>query len=121
MHLDHRVPFRFHHVHQHAVAQNARVVHEDVERAERLDRLVDHPLGAEEVGDVVGVHHRFPATLLDGAHDFLRRGFVGADTVAGGAEVVDHDSGAVRREGEGVFTANAAASPGDDGDAAVQE
>ena len=91
MHLDHRVPFRFHHVHQHAVAQNARVVHQNVQPAERFDRLIDHSFRAEKIGDVVGVHDRLAAGFLDRAHDFLRRRLIGANAVAAGPQVVDHD------------------------------
>ncbi|CAB4633514.1 unannotated protein [freshwater metagenome] len=44
MHLDDSVPFGFAHVGEHAVAQDASVVDENVESTERRDGLVDEIL-----------------------------------------------------------------------------
>ena len=49
MHADHVVPLVDGHVDEHAVAQDAGVVDQDVEAAEGLDRRFDHPLGGVEV------------------------------------------------------------------------
>jgi hypothetical protein len=117
--FDHGVPFRFHHVDQHAVAENAGVVHQHVERAVGVDRLVDQSLRAPEIGDVVGVHHRLATTLLNRAHDFLRGGLVGADAVVAGAEIIDHDLGTMGGEGQCVLAADAPPGAGDDGDASA--
>ena len=59
------VPLRLGHVDEHAVAQDAGVVDEDVEVAERVDRRVDEPLGALPVGDVVAVGDGLAAQRLD--------------------------------------------------------
>jgi hypothetical protein len=55
---DHRVPLRLLHVHEHPVAQDSGVVHEDVETAERVDRVLHQPPRAGEVGDVLAVGDR---------------------------------------------------------------
>ena len=52
--VDHGVPLGLVHVHEHPVAQDPRVVDEDVEAAELVDRVLDHPLGAREVRHVLG-------------------------------------------------------------------
>ena len=54
---------------RHAVAEDAGVVDQHVEVAERVDRGVDHALGAVPVGDVVAV---------------------GDGLAAGGGDLVDH-------------------------------
>ena len=69
VHGDHVVPLRLGHVHDHPVAEDPRVVDEDVEPAEVVDRLLDQALGAVEVGDVLGVRR----CLAAGRLDLLRR------------------------------------------------
>ena len=96
VHLDHRVPFRFHHVHQNAIAQDARVVDQNVEPAERLDRLIHHPFRPpRNLAQLSVLTHAFAAGRLHGPNHLLRRGLIGPDAVAAGADVVDHDLGAV--------------------------
>ena len=56
----------------HAVAEEARVVHEHVEAAERVDRGVHEPARAVPVGDVVGVRDRLAADRDDLVDDVLR-------------------------------------------------
>ena len=97
-----------------AVAQDAGVVDEHVEVAERLDGRVHEALGAVPVGDVVEVGDGLAATGADLGRDLVGRGVVGADTIVGATEVVDHDLGALGREEQGVLAADAAARPGDD-------
>ncbi len=69
----HRVPLVLLHVHEHAVAQDARVVDEDVQPAEAIDGLLDHAPGAAEVRDVLAVRDRLAAERLDLADDVVRR------------------------------------------------
>jgi hypothetical protein len=61
------------HVDEHAVAQDAGVVDEDVEVTERLDRRVDERLGTVPVGDVVAVGDGLPAEGADLLGDLLGR------------------------------------------------
>src|SRR5207249_3346760 len=56
--LDDSVPLALGHVHEHAVAEDARVVYQHVEAAERRDRLLDHLLRSGEIADVTRVRNR---------------------------------------------------------------
>ena len=111
------VPLGLGHVDEHAVAQDAGVVDEDVEVAERLDRRVDEALGALPVGDVVAVGDGLAAERLDLGDDLVGRAVVGAGAVVGAAAVVDDDLGPFGGEQQGVLAAEAAPGPGDDRDA----
>src|ERR687894_382050 len=96
------------------VAEDAGVVDEHVELAERLDRGADALLGAGPVADVVGVGHRL-ATGGDDLVDHLLGGTgVTADAVHRAAEVVDHDARALCGEQQSVLAADATAGPGHD-------
>jgi hypothetical protein len=92
MHVYHRVPVMLLGVHEHAVAEVARVVDEDVETAERLDRLVDNSLRAGEIGDVLPVRDRLAAERLDLGRDLMRGAGIGALAADRRAEVVDDDA-----------------------------
>ena len=51
VHLDDRVPFLDRHVMEHAVAQDAGIVHDDIDTAEIVDRILHHALGVVPVRD----------------------------------------------------------------------
>lgn len=72
---DHRVPLALGHGEDHAVAQDARVVDQDVQLAELADRRLDQFAGLLEVGHVPGVGER-PAA---------RRAYLGGDLPGGAA------------------------------------
>ena len=76
--VDDRVPLGLGHVGDHAVAQDARVVDEHVQLAERVDRGLDQALAALPVGAAVGVRHRLAAHRLDLLDHLLRGTGVGA-------------------------------------------
>ena len=63
VHLDDRVEVFGGHREHHLVAQDAGVVHEHVEAAERVERGPDDVLRAFEVGDAVVVGDGFAAPL----------------------------------------------------------
>ena len=119
MDLDDRVPLVDGHVDQHPVPQDAGVVDQHVEPAERLDRGVDQPLGALPVGHVVAVGHGFAAGRPD-LVDHLT-GWAGGPAAAVdlGAQVVDHDLGPLPGELQGVAPADAPAGSGHDHDPPV--
>ena len=119
--LDDRVPVVLVHVEDHPVAQDARVVHEHVEAAEGVDRLLHHVARAVEIGDVVEVGDGLAATRPDDLGNFLGRPAVGAFAASRAAEVVHDDARARGGEVQGVAAAHAVARPGDDGDLAVQD
>ena len=100
------------------VAQNARVVDDDVDAAEVLDRRVDDRLTSFGGGDRIHVGDRAPAgrgDLVD--HDL--RGGPGTQTMHVDAKVVDDHR---RAAGQflGVGAAQAVPGSGDDGDLLVE-
>src|SRR3990170_736820 len=117
---DDGVPFLLAHVEDHAVAEDARDVDQDVDAAEGVDTLADHALAAGKFGDAVVVGDRRPtggAYLLD----YLLGG-AGVVTAAVDVDagVVDDDAGALFREGYGYGAADAATGAGDDGIASFE-
>ena len=69
------------------------------------------------VGDAVVVGGRPAARVPDLGDDLVGHRRAGAGTVAGSAEVVDDDAGALPGQGQRVFTAQSPAGSGDDDDA----
>ncbi len=92
---------------------HARIVDEDVDRAELARRIGDH------LADLGGLRH-VGAGIAD-LHAVLG-GEVALDAVdgCGVAEPVEHDGAAFRRERRGDAESDAAGGPGDDGDLAFQ-
>ena len=106
---DDRVPLVLGHVEQGPVPEDARVVYEDVESAERFDREGDEVAGGGPVGDVVTAGHGPAAAGPDLGADGFGRPAIGAVAVNGRAEVVDDDARPAGRQGERVGPADAAA------------
>ena len=73
VHPDDGVPLLLGGVHQHPVAHEAGVVDQDVEAAERVDRLLHHRRGLLEVGDVGAVGDGLAAQRLDLGDDLVGR------------------------------------------------
>src|SRR5690606_30864827 len=115
------VPLLLGHVREHAVTEDAGVVDEHVQAAERLDGLVHHALGTLPVADVVAVHDGLAAHAADLLDDLAG----GARTAAGAVhlrtQVVDDDLGALLGHHQRVLTADATTSAGDDDDASVED
>ena len=120
MHLDDGVEVLGRHREHHLVAQDAGVVHEHVEPAERVDRGADDVLGALEVGDAVVVGDGLAAALVDDVDDLVGGALVGAFAGDRAAEVVDDDLGAVVGEHDRFAAADAVARSGDDRHLAVE-
>ena len=119
--VDDDVPLVLGHVEDHPVAQDAGVVDQDVEPAERVERLLDHALAGVHVGHRVVVGDGVAAGVLDRGHDLVGRSGLAVEFAAlGAAVVVDHDPCALRREQQGVSAANPAAGAGHDRDAAIK-
>src|SRR6185437_5087617 len=122
VHTDDVVPVGLVHVEGHLVAQDAGVVHQNVERTERVDRLIDDVLPAGPGADVVSVDDGFAAVLLDQLHDLLGRVRVrGAFTVQPCADVVDHDPSTLARQNQRLFAPDAASCTGDHRHLAVEQ
>ena len=115
VHPDYVVPFLFGHVEDHAVAQDPGDVHQDIELAEFLDRLVDEAFAAFDAGDIHVIGNRVAA-----------RGFDFLDHVVGGrlrfllprdrdAKIVDYHCASLRGECPRDAAADTAATAGDGG------
>src|SRR5690606_17770682 len=91
VHVDDVVPVVLTHPDEHPVAQESRVVHQDVESTERVDRLLDELTGPLPRGDVVAVDHGVATGGLDLRDDLLGRRLTHVRSVETGTEVVDHD------------------------------
>ena len=120
VHVDDSVPFFLGHVDEHPVAQDAGVVDENVEIAERLDRTVDQTLRTLPVSDVIAVDDRLATERLDLFDDMLCRGQIRAGTVVGPTQIVDDETSPLAREQQRVLTPDATACAGDDCDSAVE-
>ncbi|GAA2727477.1 hypothetical protein GCM10010439_33540 [Actinocorallia aurantiaca] len=110
VHADDVVPVGLGQVEQHLVAQHARVVDHDVQRAEGVDGGGDEPLAQRPVADVAGHRDGLAALGLD----------LGDDPLGRRAHVVDDDVRALRGQREGLGAAEPGARAGDDGGAARQ-
>src|SRR5690606_36552386 len=106
----HGVPVLLGHVEQHPVPGDAGVVDQDVQSAVESGGGGHQPFGGGGVGGVADQGGGLPAGGAD----------LGGDLVHLLAGVVEHQSGAVRGEGEGVCAAEAPGGPGDGGGPAVQ-
>src|SRR5262249_13097543 len=73
VHADDVVPFVRAHVHEHPVAQDARVVDEHVQITEVFDGGLDQSTGAVEAGAVVAVGDRLAAVRTDPVDDLSGR------------------------------------------------
>ena len=97
MHLDDVGPVRPAHAVEDLVAQDAGVVDQDVDAAEGIERGLDDLVGVLRLGDRERRGDRLAARLLDLVDHLLRRAGVAAGAVERGADVVDHDLGALLR------------------------
>src|ERR1700722_1944683 len=122
MDLDHRVPFLDRHVVEHAIAKDASVVHHDVDAAEIVDCVLHHALRVFPARDAAGVGHG--ATLAVRLLDFLDHALSRARILALAgdrrADVVHHDLGAVRGQGNRRRPSDPAAGAGYDRDLPVK-
>lgn len=114
---DHRVPLLLRHGEDHPVAQDARVVDQDVELAEAAHRQLDQLARLPEVGHVAQVGHRPAARGTDLRGHLLRRGGRGLSRSVAPRlpEVVDDHARAEPRELDRLGPAEPAARARDDG------
>src|SRR5581483_1063627 len=118
---DHRVPLLLGHLGEGAVTQDAGVVDENVDLAERLDRVVEQGFAARDRADVGAVGDRLAAAFINRVGDLLCHGGVLAGAVAWAAEVIDDDGRAFACKQLCVGSTEAAASAGDDRDFLVEQ
>ena len=108
------------HGEKHLVADDAGIVHDDVEPAVLLHRPLDQGLGRLPVRDRAVVGDGLTAAADDLGGDRFGRRFLGLLAVQSRSEVVDHDRRAGRGKSEAVGAAEAPAAAGHDRDLAVE-
>jgi len=117
---DHRVPHVFRHLHDHAVAGEARVVHHDVQIAEGVDRAAHDALGVVPVRDVSERSHGLAAEGFDFLDYSLGGLFARAAAIGLGPKVIDDDARPVSRQLQRFDAPQSLAGAGDDSDLSVQ-
>ena len=105
---------------ERAVAEDAGVVDDSVQRAEFRECSVDDRLRTVLGRDVVVVGQCRPAALTDLVDDGVCHGLPGSRPVACSPEVVDHHAGAFVSREECIFATQSPARAGNDDDSAVQ-
>jgi len=122
MHLHYRVELFGRHIVEHAIAQNARVVHHHVNAAKTVDRLLHHRLSVIPTGHAAAVRHRAAGSvgLGDFGDDALRWPVIVAFAGHARADVVDHDLSAIGGEGNRRRAPNSATGTSNDGNLAIQ-
>jgi hypothetical protein len=103
------------HVEEHPVAQEAGVVHEDVEPAPLLEAAPDHGERVVPIGDVAAVGHRVATRSADLVDHRVGRARLTL-TREREPEVVHHDLHALPRQRERVRPTEAAPRAGDERD-----
>ena len=107
---------------KHAVANDARVVYQNVQPAEGVDRGLDQAFGLLPVGDVRPTGDGFASGGGDLVDDALRgAAAAGGRAVQAHADVVDHHTRALGGERQRVRAPDAAARTRHDDHAAVEQ
>jgi hypothetical protein len=118
--VEHRLELLLRHVLERRVAQDARVVDDDVDLAERVERRLHDGLAALRRGHRVVVGHGLAAGGLDLVDDLLRCRLGAAGAVGRPTQVVHDDEGASLRQLQGVAAAQPATGARDDRNLAVE-
>ena len=117
MHGDHGIEIVLGHVPDHALAQHASRIDDEIDLAERVRALANHAAGTGVVSDRVIVGERIAAGLGDFRHHLVGRALGRDLAVAAGAGVVDDDAGAL--PGHEQRDAATDAAPGSSDDAGL--
>jgi hypothetical protein len=117
----HRVPLVLFCIGEHPVANEAGVVHDDVQITELVESSANEASGTVPVSDVVTVCDRDAARGADLVDDLLSRAAARARPVELDAEVVDDDLRALRAERERMRATEPPRSAGDDDDTVVAD
>ena len=106
---------------EHAIAQNARIVHDHVDAAEIVDRILHHALGVVPARNAACVRDRAARAVLLGnlGNDTRRRARIAALAGHGAADVVDHDHRPVRRQFQRGRPPDPAAGAGNNGNLSI--
>src|SRR5581483_9350592 len=111
MDIHHRLELLVRHLLDDVVPHEARVVDDDVQSTEAIERRLDESLG-EAVGDDAAVaRYGMTARGFDGSDGFAARAVV---------EIVDHDAGAIAGQLQRDRASDASPGSGDEGDLAIE-
>src|SRR5262249_50302926 len=121
VHGEHIRPVRPAHAVEDAVAQDAGIVHQDVDAAERGKRRLDDLVGVLRLGDRERGSDRLAALALDFIDHRLRGAGVGAGAFETRADVADPDLRPLLRHEQRDAAADAAARTGNDCDLAADD
>ena len=121
MDVDHGVPILLRGLEQRAIAQDAGVVHQDVDAAEGIDGGGDDRRRGRRLADRLQARHRLAAGGADLGDHALGVGAAATHTVAIDTGVVHHHAGAFAGEQQRVLAPDAVASSGDDRNLAVED
>jgi hypothetical protein len=114
MHIDDGIPLVFGHVRQHPVAQNAGIVHQNMQHAKVLDGLVHHVGGTIPTRDIISIGNCLATHRLDLGDNLLCCCQVATLAVSGASHIVDYDLGALASELDRVTTSDPTACAGHD-------
>ena len=114
VHLVDELVIRHVHVVERLVAQDAGVVHQDVQPAPGVHRRVDDALGRGGVGHRIVIGNGFAAGGLDLRHHLVGHRVLVAASVDCAARIVHHHLGAARRQQHRVRASKPGAGAGDD-------
>ena len=112
MDADYRVPLLDRHVENHAVAQDAGDVHQDIQFAVFLDRLIDEALAAFGSRDVLWFEEAAPSAALISLATSSAGEWVSFCPATANSQVVDHDRGTLGGQRLGDFATDSTSATG---------
>ena len=122
MNLYHQIPIGLRRIGKGFVAQDARVADQDVDLAVMIQGGLGDIFATGHGGDIIAVGHGLAAGCDDLIDYFLRGGTRAvAGSIAGPAEVIDHNRCTFFGEELGIGLAQATTGAGNDGDLTVQK
>src|SRR5579864_8302225 len=116
VHADHVGPVRPAHAVKDAIAQNAGIVDQNVDPAERIERRLDDLIGIAGLADRERRGDGRAAGFLDLVDDGLGRSGIGAGAFEAGADIADHDARTLLRHEQRNAAADAPTGARHDGD-----
>lgn len=118
---DVQLPIRAGHLVDRRKPADAGIVDDDIQPAERREGRLDQGFRGVPIRDIAGIGDRLAAQDADLVDDRFSRRRIRPLAAYVAAQVVDHDSGACRRQGESVRPPQSSSRAGDDRDLSVKQ
>ncbi len=112
MHAHHVLEILDGHFQERAIAQDAGVVDQDVERTKVVDSALHHAPSGFGIGDIAEVRHRFPSGRANLFCHLLGGSGRSSAPIRRGAQIVHHHFSSARRQHHGVAPSHAIACTG---------